>query len=322
MDFSMLLPLLGAGAGYGLGGTSGAALGAGLGGTLAGGMAQSGASDTQREAARRSIELSKNQSLLNSQTMAPYTAAGYAGLQDLFGITMGGGGGYAAPGGDGYSVPVLTSKKNKWDAPTKIGEAEFTRTGTGIDPTGGAGEFMDQLKSYGTNFQFDPSNPAYTQKLKLAQEANDKALASRGMYNSRAGLNLQDETARNVQSEEFEKQYQRGYSNLMDMFNMSRTLGATNYSKALDAVKIGQGSASTAGALGNQAVGNLNSAYGGMANVAGQNADNQANMYSALGAMPMNYMVLQNLLGGGGNQGTPYTGSGIDWTSQDQWSLG
>lgn len=287
-------------------------------GTLMGGMAQSSGSDTQREAMRRSTELSTNQALINSQTMAPYTAAGYAGLQDLFGLTFGGSG--SAGGGGGYSVPVLNKTGSKWDSPTTVGYENFGRTGTGIDPTGGAGEFMNSLKAYGTNFKFDPTNPAYAQKLKLAQEANDKALAARGMYNSRAGLNLQDETARNVQAEEFEKQYQRGYSNLMDLFNMSRTLGATNYGKALDAVKIGQGAAASAGALGNQAVGNVQSSYAGWSNVAGQNADNQANMYSALGAMPMNYMVLQNLLGGGSNR-APYTGSGIDWTSEEQWKL-
>lgn len=287
--------------------------------TVLGSMAQESGSDAQREAMRRSTELSRNQTLLNSQTMAPYTAAGYAGLQDLFGLRPGtstgaypGGGTGAirslAGSGSNYSVPVMEATGAKWDIPTTIGYDSFTRTGTGIDPTGGAGEFMNSLKSYGSNFKFDESNPAYTQKLKLAQEANDKALSSRGMYNSRAGLNLQDETARNVQAEEFEKQYARGYSNLMDLFNMSRTLGATNYGKALDAVKIGQGAAASAGALGNQAVGNVQSSYTGMANVAGQNANAQSNMYSALGAMPMNYMVLQKLLGG---SGSPVTGDSL-----------
>lgn len=150
------------------------------------------------------------------------------------------------------------------------------------DPTGGAGQFMDQLKSYGTNFKFDTTNPAYTQKLKLAQEANDKALAARGMFNSRAGLNLQDETARNVQAQEYEAQYNRGYQNLMDLFKMSSALGGTNYGKLLDMVKIGSGASSSAGA----------------ASVAG--GQSEANLWSGLGAMPMNYQILMNLL----NKGT------------------
>ncbi len=66
----------------------------------------------------------------------------------------------------------------------------------------------------------------------------------------------------------------------------------------MDLVKIGQGAAASAGALGNQSIGNIQSGYGGMANVAGSQAQNTANLYSGLGAMPLNYMILSQLLGG------------------------
>jgi hypothetical protein len=97
---------------------------------------------------------------------------------------------------------------------------------------------------------------------------------------------------------EYEKQYARGYTNLMDMFNLSNTLGQQKYNSLLDAVKIGTGAGASAGNQGNAAVGNVNSAYGMMAGTALTSGQNEANLYSGLGAMPLNYMILQNILGG------------------------
>jgi hypothetical protein len=149
------------------------------------------------------------------------------------------------------------------------------------DPTGGAGKYTDALGSYGTNFKFDATNPAYTQQLAETTRLNDQNLAARGMYNSRAGLNLQDQSARNLTATEFDKQYSRGYTNLMDMFNMTSKTGATNYAKLLDMVKIGSGASSAAG-------------QGSLAS-----GQSEANLWSGLGAMPTNYAILQNMLSGG-----------------------
>lgn len=148
------------------------------------------------------------------------------------------------------------------------------------DPTGGSGEFIDQLKNYGTNFQFDYNNPAYTQQLAETTRLNDQNLAARGMYNSRAALNLQDQSQRNLVGTEFDKQYSRGYGNLTDLFGMTNTNAGTQYNKLLDMVKIGAGSAGSAG-------------QGALAS--GQSS---ANLWSGLGAMPMNYAILSKLLGG------------------------
>jgi hypothetical protein len=148
------------------------------------------------------------------------------------------------------------------------------------DPTGGAGQYTEALKNYGTNFKFDATNPAYTQQLSETTRLNDQNLAARGMYNSRAGLNLQDQSARNLTATEFDKQYSRGYTNLMDMFNMTSKTGATQYGKLLDMVKIGSGASAAAG-------------QGSLAS-----GQSEANLYSGLGAMPMNYAILQNLLSG------------------------
>ena len=148
------------------------------------------------------------------------------------------------------------------------------------DPTGGSGQYIDQLKDYGTNFEFDYANPAYTQQLAETTRINDQNLASRGMYNSRAALNLQDQSARNLVTTEYDKQYARGYGNLTDLFNMTNQNAGTNYGKLLDMVKIGSGASSSAG-------------QGSLA--AGQSS---ANLYAGLGAMPMNYAILSKLLGG------------------------
>jgi hypothetical protein len=399
-------------------------------------------SDAQREAMRREIELGKNQALINSQSMAPYTAAGYAGLQNLFGLSASGGT-TSAPTAGSFSVPVLGTTGTSWKSPTTIGYQNFTQTGAGIDPTGGAaqyrdrlagvdttlsdnvdatggagryltnyantdttggagryltnyantdvtggaGNWMQQLAQMGKNFKFNENDPAYRYKLEQATKAANENLAARGMYNSRAGLNLLDESGRAIMSDEYDKQYgreysrisdlygmgmglgarqgeqqanlfgmgmnlggrqgeqqsnlynmamglggrqydvasqdyQRGYQNLMDLFNMSRTLGATEYSKGMDLIKIGQGSASSAGALGNQSVGNIQTGLTGMANVAGSNAAaNSANIggtISSMGAMPMNYAILQRMLGGSGAatrapSGYDYGTTGSNW---------
>lgn len=280
------------------GGAVGAIGGAAIGGLL-GSNALSNSGDQAREASRRSIELGKNQALVNSQTMSPFIGAGMMALQELFGYSPGGTTAAGAGGGSGISatVPTLKSEGDSWKSPTYVGGTTYSKTGTGLDPTGGAGQFMDQLKNYGTNFQFDTSNPAYQQQLSEQTRALNDQLAARGMYNSRAGMNVIENSTRNLMAGEYDKQYARGYSNLMDMFNLSNTLGQQKYNSLLDAVKIGTGAGATAGGLGNQAVGNIQSAYGQMAGTAMATGQNQANLYTGLGAMPLNYMILQNLLG-------------------------
>lgn len=265
---------------------------------LTGLMGGQGMGDQQREAGRRSVELSKNQSLINSQTMSPFIGAGMMALQELYGYSPGGTAGATGQGGvAGVNVPTMVSTGDRWDSPTTIGGNTYSKTGAGVDPTGGAGAYRDLLKGYGTSFRFDPNNPAYQQQLAETTRLNDQALAARGMYNSRAGLNLQDQSARNLVASEYDKQYTRGYSNLVDLFNMSSQLGGTKYNSLLDAVKIGTGAGTTAGGLGNQAAGNLISSYGTMANAGAQSDAYKQDMFGALGAAPMNYLILKNLLG-------------------------
>ena len=57
------------------------------------------------------------------------------------------------------------------------------------------------------------------------------------------------------------------------------------------------------GAGTNAATGNAVSAYGQMANVGAQDDANRASLWSGIGAMPMNAMLLYNMLNG--NKTTP-----------------
>jgi hypothetical protein len=59
---------------------------------------------------------------------------------------------------------------------------------------------------------------------------------------------------------------------------MASKTGATDYAKLLDMVKIGSGASGSAGA-------------GSLAS-----GQSQANLWSGLGAMPLNYMLLNSML--------------------------
>lgn len=287
---------------------TGGLMAAGMGSSLLGGlMGSQGSGDTQREAARRSTEITKNQSMLTSQLMAPYIGAGNLAVRDLWGYnpvssagtgTTGTGATGMTVGADGTTtVPILTSKKNKWDAPTSLGGQTYAKTGEAFDRTGGAGDYKGRLDDLLTNFKFNTDDPAYKYKKEESTKSIDKALASRGLFDSRAGVNMLTDADRAITAEEYDKQYNRQYGGLTDLFNMSSKLGETGYQSLLDAVKVGSGSGASAGSMGNQATGNTVSAYGQMAQAGSQNDANNASLYSGLGAMPMNAMLLYNLLG-------------------------
>jgi len=158
-----------------------------------------------------------------------------------------------------------------------------------------AGGYARGLEDYGANFQFDPTEPIYQQRLEQSQEGIDKILASRGLFNSRPGMNMIQDSFENIQATEFDKQYRRGYSNLTDLFGMSTQLGGIEYSKLLDLAKIGQGAAGSAGQFGVQTGQGIANSYSdiGLTEIMKGNA--QADFASGLGAMPLNYMVLSNM---------------------------
>ena len=169
----------------------------------------------------------------------------------------------------------------------------------GVDPTGGAGKLMQQLEDLGGGFKFDPENPMYKFKQAETEKGINRSLASRGLYNSRAGINALSEANTRLVAEETEKQYGRQYGRLTDLFNMSRDLGSSRYGKQLDMTNIGMGAAGMTGQAAmrtgqgiGQAYGNLGKGLAGTAMATGQA---QSDMWSGLGNMPLNYMMMQKL---------------------------
>lgn len=252
----------------------------------------------------------------------------------------------------GYSsdIPYLESDGSKWKSPTKVGSLSYTDTGQSFDRTGGAGQyipqlqslinsastpgvntqkFIDQLSGFGQNFKFDETDPSYKYKMQESEKDINRSLASRGLFDSRAGVNMLTDADRAIRADEYEKQYGRGYQTvsdvlkataaqdeallgrnvtdynrqyggLQDLFKMQSGLGETGYQSLLDSVKVGTGAAAAAGNSG--VTGNAVSAYGQMANVGAQDDANKASLWSGIGAMPMNAMLLYNMLNGGNTQ--------------------
>lgn len=288
-------------------------------GSILGGNAMSNAGDQAREASRRSIEMSRLQGLLGSQNMSPFIGAGMGAMYDLYGYSpvdqgyQGGAGStgvrYLSGGGTGgnaFTVPGMVATGDRWNDPMVAGGTTYARTGQGFDPTGGAGQYMEQLKNYGTNFNFDENNPLYQQKVNENNRLMNRVLASRGLFNSSMGVRELGRQNRQLMGEEFDKQYQRGYTNLVDLYNMARQQGQTGYNALLDAVKVGTGAAGASGQMGLGASGQLQSAYGQSAQNAFANAGGQAQMYGGLAGTAMgglNNYLLYNLLGNQGRSG-------------------
>jgi len=273
--------------------------GAGIGSSLLGGlMGSQNSGDMQREAGRRSVELSRNQAMINSQLMAPYVGAGNLALQKLMGYREVGPKWMEANKAKGKAaVPYLTAYGDRWDSNTGIGNKYYAQTGKPLDRTGGAGKYMGDLESLVKDFKFDRNDPAYRYKTEESEKSINKALAARGLYDSRPGVNMLTDADRAITADEYDKQYNRKYGGLTDLFKMSGSLGETNYQQLLDMIKVGSGAGATAGSLGTSGAANLNSAYGQMGAAGAQNDANKASLWSGIGAMPMNAMLLYNLLG-------------------------
>ncbi|GAF88957.1 unnamed protein product, partial [marine sediment metagenome] len=106
---------------------------------------------------------------------------------------------------------------------------------------GGAGEFLDQLKTYGQDFQVNPDDPMFKFRMEQGEEGADRFLASRGLYDSRAALNALQDTGQRISAEESQNQYQRGYGQLIDSFNMASTLGQNEFSSLFNLLGVGSG---------------------------------------------------------------------------------
>jgi hypothetical protein len=237
-------------------GAAGISAATGIGGAFMANNAMSG--DTAREAGRRSVDVGTDQAVINSQLMAPYVGAGYNALADIYGIGKTGGGATSSAPSGSYAVPVLQQTGSKWDSPTVVGYDYYGKTGAGIDPTGGAGEFLNALRNYGSgytskynpggyidelknlkvDFNFNADDPAYQYKKEQLEKSINRSLAARGLYDSRAGINALSEGNRALISDEVDKQYARDVdeynrqvANVQSRYGMAGTEDEREYTR-------------------------------------------------------------------------------------------
>ena len=158
------------------------------------------------------------------------------------------------------------------------------------------------LPSPDIKFEFDPNDQMYKIQQEEGEESINRALAARGMYNSRPGINALSDFNRKLIAQETQNQYGRAvdqygreYSSAIDKFNIENTLAQQNYGKYQDIVKLGAGAASSMGQ-------NALSTGGGVANTATQGGNTQANlavqqgqaqagMWQDIGSMPTNTLA-------------------------------
>jgi hypothetical protein len=93
-------------------------------------------------------------------------------------------------------------------------------------------------------------------------------------------------------------------SRVMDMYNIANQQKMQDYGKLLDLVKIGQGAAGSTGgaamATGQGLASNYANLSAALQGAAYQKGQANADFLSGLGAMPMNYMMMSKMMGGGG----------------------
>ena len=154
--------------------------------------------------------------------------------------------------------------------------------------SGGRESLIDELRGLSSGFKFDPDDPAYKFRMGEAQKQLDQFSASRGNYNSRAAMNALLKSGMQLSGEESEKQYGRQYGSIMDQFNMRGGVSDEMYNKLMGIAGMGQ-SAATGSANISQATGQqIGSNYM-------QQAQGERDLWSGLGAAPLNFMLLQNL---------------------------
>ena len=199
-------------------------------------------------------------------------------------------------------------------------ERMYNQTRSDFEPYRQAGvQALPQLQNAGLpnlpeNFKFsmDPNDEIYRWKQEQGEEAINRALAARGLYNSRAGVNTIADFNKDLAAEESTMQYNRAlekygldYSRATDLYN-------TKYGNALNLANIGRGASTTTAQAGTNTANALANIYQNqgnqLGNIAMQGAANKASSINSgiagvLGAY--NNYNLYNML----NQNN----SALDW---------
>jgi hypothetical protein len=276
--------------------------GAGVLGSL---LSSSSQSDAAQKAAEETAKVQWDMFNITRDDYAPYRDVGIDALYQLAGYEK-------VPKTEQVETPTYKTQRvrnpaYKWDDPsaapeyitqkvrtgtTTIPKESYTweKTGAGIDPTGGAEQYKNQLADL--TFQFDPNDPVYKWRKGQNDEALNNFLSSRGLYNSSYGLNQLENANMALQSDEVNRQYNqnylRQYGQTVDLFNMADKLGSETYDKYLNLTNLGYGATGATAAAGantaNQITSSVQNQY------ATQGAA-QGAFWSGLGAAPANALV-------------------------------
>ena len=188
--------------------------------------------------------------------MDPATAillgGGMSALGNIAGNIFGGGGDSSDLEGAIYAG--IAEQRRQYDETVKRFQPYY-EAGTGALP-------------YMTDIAYNlETSPLYKWQLQQEQEAADKALAARGLYNSGAGLQLQSDITNRLTAQEGENKW-----------NRLNTLANLGSNAAANTAGAGTSSANT--------ISNLYATLGtGQTNLANQEASQRASLYSGLGAL-------------------------------------
>lgn len=151
-------------------------------------------------------------------------------------------------------------------------------------------------------FKFDPEDQMYKIQREEGERAINRILASRGLHDSRPGINVLADFNRRLIAEETQKQYGRGveqygreYAGAMDKFNIENVLAQQEAGKYRDIVQMGAGAAGSMGQSALQTGQGVASQYGQMggvqANALMRQGQAQAGMWQDIGTMPANILA-------------------------------
>lgn len=149
---------------------------------------------------------------------------------------------------------------------------------------------------------FDPNDPNYLLAKSTGEEDVNRALAARGLWNSRPGVNALSDYNAKLLAAERDRQYANklteygiDYSKATDTFNIENTLAKQNLAKYADIVNVGTGAASNVSSAGMSAGNVVSSLYGNYGNVAAQSelasGQAKAGLYQDIGTLPTNLLA-------------------------------
>jgi hypothetical protein len=140
----------------------------------------------------------------------------------------------------------------------------WQQTGEPLDVTGGAQKFIDLLENL--EFKLDPTDEIYQWRQEQADEAINRAMAARGGYDSRVAINALRDSDMAIASDEINRQFKQNYladyGKLVDLANLSRTMGSDKYNALLQIAGMGLGATTSGSGVGQQYTSQMSNVLG------------------------------------------------------------